>query len=208
MDKQVTGDNLLNVIEEICAAYDYGFSVKLTNGVFVFDLYKGVNRSWEQMENKHIVFSANYDNLITSDYESDHAEICNIALVAGEGEGSERKTTTTHHGTEPQGLGRRELYVDARDLSTNNGEIADDVYTAQLVQRGIESLAERVELILFESEIESKAQYQYKRDYLLHDIVQIQANNGIEAQVRIVEIIETQDESGYSLRPTFEVVGV
>jgi hypothetical protein len=208
MEKQVTGVNLLTVIEELCAAYDYGFSVKLIDGSFVFDLTKGENRSWEQSENPHVVFSANFDNLITSDYGTDKTELRNIALVAGEGEGTERKTNVVHVGAVPSGLSRRELYVDARDLSTNNGEISNDIYMNQLRQRGLEGLAAAVELVLFESEIQPTGQFEYKRDYDLHDIVQIQSNNGVEAQVRIVEVIETQDGSGYSLRPVFEVVEV
>jgi hypothetical protein len=208
MEKQVTGDNLLTVIEEICAAYDYGFSVELVEGQFIFDLTIGTDRSWGQDELNYVVFSANFDNLITSDYGTDKTELRNVALVAGEGEGVERKTNTVHVGSVPSGLSRRELYVDARDLSTNNGEISNDVYMNQLRQRGLEGLAAAVELVLFESEIQPVGQFEYKRDYALHDIVQIQSNGGVEAKVRIVEIIETQDEGGYSLRPVFEVMEV
>lgn len=207
MEKQVTGDNLLQVVEEICTAYDYGYKIKLVDNKFMFDVYKSTDRSYEQTTNKYIVFSPKFDNLINSDYASDNTEFCNIALVAGEGEGLARKTTDYYKDTEPTGLYRYEMYVDARDLSTNEGEITDAVYIQQLKQRGNEGLSEVVKQILFESEVQINQLYQYKRDYYLGDIVQIETVRGLTAAVKIIEIIETQDASGYSLRPTFEVVG-
>lgn len=47
-------------------------------------------------------------------YDLDTTEYCNTAIVAGAGEGSERKIQYVN--PENSGLNRRELYVDARDL--------------------------------------------------------------------------------------------
>jgi hypothetical protein len=59
---------------------------------FVFDLYYGVDHSYEQSANPYIVFSDEYDNLLSSQYEEDYREIATDVLVAGEGEGIDRKT--------------------------------------------------------------------------------------------------------------------
>ena len=43
----------------------------------------------------------------------------------------------------------------------------------------------------------------YGVDYFLGDIVQIENEYGIQASAQITEIIETENESGYSIIPTF-----
>ena len=48
--------------------------------------------------------------------------------------------------------------------------------------------------------------YIYKKDYNLGDIVSIINEYGISIKARICEILENQDENGYSMEPTFENV--
>ena len=46
--------------------------------------------------------------------------------------------------------------------------------------------------------------YKYKEDYNLGDIVNIVNEFGISINARITEIIESQDDNGYTIEPTFE----
>ena len=46
--------------------------------------------------------------------------------------------------------------------------------------------------------------YNYKEDYNLGDIVNIVNEYGISINVRISEVIENQDDNGYTMEPTFE----
>lgn len=201
MSMQVTGDNLLEVITKICKTYGYGFSVKLMYDTFVFDVYKGVDRSLSQDTTPHVEFSPDFDNVITSEYTKDESLFKNVALIAGEGEGTDRKTAVTGSAS---GLNRRELYVDARDISTNDGAIDDETYAALLKERGDEKLSEWVRTTEFSGQIEPSTNYTYKVDYFLGDIVQITNEYGISATCRITEVIECEDETGYSITPTFE----
>ena len=107
--EQVTYDNVGDKIEELCNQYGWGYKVTVSNGNFVFSLFKGEDKS------KYVTFSQNYDNISTTDYSKDDSNIKNIALIAGEGEGIARKTTTIGNGV---GINRHELYVDARDVSS------------------------------------------------------------------------------------------
>lgn len=202
IQKQVTGDNLMDTIVNLCTTYGLGWRIKLENGNFKFELYQGVDRSYNQTINPHVVFSPTVDNLINSNYELDSTNYANVALVAGEGEGAARKRQTVGNAS---GLNRCEIYVEANDLSTNTEQpLTDAEYNSMLVERGTEKLAETIVTKKFEGDVETHNTYVYRRDWNIGDIVQIENEFGITATSRILEIIESEDESGYSVIPTFE----
>lgn len=201
IDKQITGDNLLTVISEICTAYGYGFKITMDEeGNLVFDLYKGIDRSYNQSENPYVIFSNDFDNLINTEYSYDEQTYKNVALIGGEGEGTERKYQSIG---ESEGFERYELFVDAKDISSNNGEIAGTEYNKLLIERGNEKLAEKSYKESYTGEVENTKTYLYKKDYDLGDIVQVENEYGMTASPRILEIIESQNENGYRVVPTY-----
>lgn len=201
IDKQVTGDNLLTAVIEICKLYDYGFKITMNDeGYLVFDLYRGENRSYSQDINSYVVFSDEYDNIINTDYEYDESSFKNTALIGGEGEGTDRKYQSIGNS---EGMERYEMFVDAKDISSNNGEINLNEYNKLLIERGEEKLAENKEIEKYSGEVETTLTYKYKEDYELGDTVQIVDKYGIEAAPRILEIIESENENGYRVVPTF-----
>ncbi len=122
LDFQFTGATLYEAIKKICDVYSVGFKVTLnSSNQFVFELYAGINRSYDQDTLPYVVFSPDFENLINSNYLESRMNQKNVGLVAGEGEGSERKTYTVGT-TTSSGLGRRELFVDARDISSNKSD--------------------------------------------------------------------------------------
>lgn len=198
---QFTGTNLMEAITQVCTEFNLGFRIVLENGGFIFSCYKG--------QEVDVIFSPEFDNLINSDYVYDLTKYRNIGLIAGEGEGTARKKAAVWNtSSEPTGLERRELYIDARDLSTNNGEISESEYNAKLNQRGKEKLNEYGVTKSFENEIESTMTYSYKVDYNLGDIVTLTNDYGITTKPRIVEIIESWSDRGYKVIPTFEEMEV
>lgn len=201
IDKQVTGDNLLTVIKETCVNYGYGFKIHIDEGGnLVFDLYKGKDRSYNQIENPYVTFSNDYGNLVNTEYSYDKSNYKNVALIGGEGEGTERKYRTVG---DAQGLDRYELFVDAKDISSNNGEIELAEYNKLLDERGYEELEEQQIIEEFTGEVEATRMYRYKEHYDLGDIVQVENEYEISASPRILEVIESQNENGYRVVPTF-----
>lgn len=100
MQAQYTGANLLDKISEICQTYGLGFKVVLNDqNQFVFSLIEGVDHSYGQSENPYVIFSDEYDNLLSSQYVEDYSDIATDVLVAGEGEGLDRKTLWVTAGT-------------------------------------------------------------------------------------------------------------
>lgn len=200
VDIQVTGGEVSAFLKEVCTAYGIGWDVFIENRKFVFDLYKGADRSYNQMENPYVIFSPEYDNLLESDYVYAKERYKNVALVAGEGEGSGRAKTAVG---EASGLDRYEMFVDARDVSSNNGEIAPEQYALLLSERGQEKLSGFMETVNFEGQIETQAGFFLNRDYFLGDIVEVVNEYGIETAPRIIEIIDCDDSTGRTVIPTF-----
>lgn len=205
---QYTGTNLLEAVQEICKAYGLGFRAVVDNYALVtpiIELLDGSDHSEGQTLNSPVVFSAEYENLLSSSYVLDTTNYKNVALVAGEGEGLARKRVS--YGS-ASGMTRRELYVDARDMSTNEGEITEDEYTAQLAARGAEAIGEHTVTEAFDGEIDTSNTFVLDEDYTVGDIVTVENEYGIRKNVRVASVMECWDDQGYSAIPTYENVEV
>lgn len=203
IEKQVTGDKLLTTISEICKSYNYGFKMTILNNKLTFNLYKGTDRSYKQSNNPYVVFSENFDNLAETEYQNSKQNYSNVALVGGEGEGTDRKYTTAGN-VNATGLNRYEMFVDAKDISSNSGEITTTEYNNLLKERGKEKLAEVEPEESFEGLIDTYNTYIYKKDYFVGDIVQVENAIGLKAAPRITEAIESFNENGYKIVPKFD----
>ncbi len=208
---QFTGDVLYDAIKSLCDVFSIGFKIEVNDqGEFVFRLWSGADRSYDQEINPYVIFSPEFDNLLNSNYLESKKLFKNVALIAGEGEGSERKTQTV--GT-AVGLERRELFVDARDISskaTNDQgesiEIPIEEYDEQLKQRGEDKLAETRIETAFDAQVDAYSGFKYNKDFFLGDVVQIENEYGVSAQARITEVVRSNDRTGRSMVPTFTII--
>lgn len=203
MKAQYTGKNLLTVISTICETYGLGFKVILNDqNQFEFQLYEGTDHTYDQTENPWVIFSDTYETLMSSEYEENYQNIVSAVLVAGEGEGLDRKTAWVTDGA--SGLNRREIYDDSRSIRSNDGEISDAEYTKLLQEAGKESLSQ------FTSAFTGQVYFnniRYKTDVNVGDLCVIEvAKWGMYLNARLVEVIESVSESGeYNIMPTFGV---
>ena len=206
---QYTGDNLYEVVCKLCESVSVGFKITLNNdNQFVFKLYSGTDRSYDQEINPYVVFSPSFENIIDSNYYESKAGYKNVGLVAGEGEASARRTAVVGESTSKE-LSRRELYVDARDISstTSNGDsISTSAYDDLLRQRGDERLNENKIIQAFDGQVESTQMYRYGEHYFMGDITQLENEYGMESKVRVTEFIRSVDKDGIDSYPTFEVI--
>ena len=207
VEAQYTGDNLYDVISKVCEEKSIGFKVSLNESKqFVFELYAGADRSYEQTNYPYVVFSPNFDNIINSNYLESKENLKNVALVGGEGEGTARKYLAIGN---TSGLDRRELFVDARDISSEGEDgqtLTTEQYNELLKQRGNEYLADYTDLVSFEGAVETNIMYKYGVDFFDGDIVQIANEYGHEAKVRILEVVISENEEGNSVYPTFKTI--
>lgn len=214
VSKQFTGDNLYDAIVELCDMRNIGFKITLDDqNRFVFELYDGIDRTYDSDEDgkvgstPYVVFSPKFDNVISSNYLESITTLKNVTLVAGEDEGLVRRTNVVGE-TNSSGLDRRELYTDARDIQseTENGPLPANDYMALLAERGNEKLAENKKTTAFDGQLETTGNFVYGEDFFIGDIVQFVNEYGLEAKVRVIEFIRSQDLTGYNTYPTFEVL--
>lgn len=199
---QYTGKNLGECISDLCQQYGLGWNVRFdpdTKMMYLY-LYQGVDRTSGQESVPPVVFSNQNENLIRSSYLFDASNYRNVAKVAGEGEGINRRTIEI--GTS-SGLQRHEEYVDARDITSNDGQIGNSDYERMLRERGEEKLAELRSVERFDGEVDTHHTYQFGTDYGMGDIVEVVNAYGVSASTRIIEMIQCVDESGIYAIPTF-----
>lgn len=204
LSMQFTGDNLLTAISKIAEEVGIGFKVLLnSSNQFVFQLFNGTDRSYDQNTNPHVVFSTEYDNLLSSIYEENQSVIVTDVLVAGEGEGALRKKIWAFNQTN-SGLMRFEKFDDARNLSTNEGEISLSDYYNQLKEQGLAEISNYT--TAFQGEVDF-TNVKFNQDLFIGDICSIEEKSlGLYINTRLVEVIESIGESGkYIAIPTFGI---
>ena len=203
MKGQYTGKNLLDTISNICESYGVGFKVTLnSSNQFVFQMFEGEDRTYDQNINPWVIFSDQYDNLLSSEYQENYKDIATAVLVAGEGQGLERKTAWVTTGA--TGLSRHEVYKDQRQIQSNDGEITEEEYTELLEEAGQEGLT------TYTSAFTGNVYFgniHWKEDVNIGDLCVIENTRwGIYTNSRLVEVIESVSESGqYSIVPTFGI---
>lgn len=203
MKAQYTGNNLLDTISAICETYGLGFKVTLnSSNQFVFQMYEGVDHTYDQNANPYVIFSDEYDNLISSDYEENYQDITTAVLVAGEGEGLDRITAWVTNGA--TGINRCEMYDDQRNIQSNAGDVSTAEYQELLQEAGKELLTTYTAAFTGEAYMNN---VQYKTDVNVGDLVVIENKKwGIYLNTRLVEVIESVAETGeYTIMPTFGV---
>lgn len=234
---QKTGDTVLTSVQNISTANNLGFEIYFNPrnvNPFKFVMLEGKDRTIGNKDgNKPVVFSRDFENIISGSYEYNDDSFRNIALVAGEttdGSNNENAARTflvvDQAGSENvSSFYRKELYVDARDLQSEYSEEAttkddegnditetvqkkmtEQEYNATLSNRGFEKMGETLVEESYESQIRTDARtiYQFGKDYTYGDYVTvIDKSLGIMLNVQITEMQIVYDANGYDYIPTF-----
>lgn len=195
-EQEYQGEYLFEVVQALCKDKGIGFKVTLNEqNQFVFELYAGVDRSYDQTENPYVTFSPKYDNLINSNYYESSKDYKNAILVTGS-QGSDNKYSSSIGDT--TGIERRETYLDTSiDQDISNP-------TSYLTQKGNEELNKVKEKQVFDGEIDTQQMYIFNEDYYMGDIVQLENEYGQSGKARLEEMVYTQDDANGETRvPTF-----
>lgn len=208
-DTQVSYKNLLEYVREICATFHYGLQAIMEtehSRQISIDIYAGVDRSYRQTALPPVVFSQEYENLLGFSHIYDSSPTVNVALVGGEGEGYQR--TVVRVGS-TSGIGRCEVFVDAKDISSTV-ENNDGTTTSYTPAQYAEMLRERGRLNMappsesFDAAVDLNRSYKYREDFDVGDIVTIHnLRTGAYVNVRLMSVLEVEDANGYTLTPTF-----
>lgn len=210
---EYNGDEVYEVIVEICESKEIGFKITLNEkNEFVFKLYNGIDRSYSQTKNPYVVFSPNFDNIVDSNYLNDITEYKNVTIVSGEYQregSSDRIPQTVIVGNGSSGLKRREIFTDARGVSPtddNGNTISLTTFNNLLKEEGNKTLKENKMVNLFDGEVDATRMYQYGIDFFMGDVCQLEQEYIAESRVRVIEFIYSNDKTGIKKYPTFEVL--
>lgn len=206
-EAQFLGEDLYEAITTILEVFDIGFKVVMNNNEdgFVFKLYKGKDRSYNQLELPYVIFSPKFENLINSNFKSDYTNYKTTTLVVGEGEDDDERKITV--GDTVTGYDRREVYTDAKDINLVNDNVTrtEAEYTKLLQERGEEALKNAKPDSSFDGSAEVNRVFVYGKDFYLGDVVQVADSYGNDAKSRVIEVVTSQDTSGLTVYPNFKI---
>lgn len=100
---QKTGGTLLEALEELGAAFGVAFGVRFNPAVPQMEFWTrwGQGRSISQTTNEPVFYSTELDDVLSSEYSYNAQDWRNVALVAGEGEGTDRVMVTVESDIAP-----------------------------------------------------------------------------------------------------------
>lgn len=138
------GYELLDFITDVCKANDLGFKITYDEqelDYFVFEVYYGENRSYDQEKHPWVVFSPNYENLLDSNYYESIRNFRTFAIVAGDAD-NEYGQEIIRVNARPEliELDRREMFVDASDIDLPSDDVDEDAIRSSFA--GIEGVTE------------------------------------------------------------------
>jgi Siphovirus ReqiPepy6 Gp37-like protein len=193
----VTASGRLQTVAELLETISFsngiGYLVyfDLPTKKFVFEVIVGVDRSVGNGVNTPVLFSPDFDNIERLYFKNSKLGVKNYAIVGGQGDGKDRMFEEVGTAT---GFDRRETFVDARDLETEDG----------LIDRGNERLAEYAEELIMEFDHTQIGPFVYEVDFNLGDIVTVVYPGIVEMNTRIIRVDENYTHE-YGWRYKFTV---
>lgn len=175
---QKTGGNLLDEVSALCQDNSLNFQLRFDpdSAGFVFEVFAVTDRSINQQAVIPVTLASSLDDVLSSSYRSSTENWKNFAYIAGEGTGSDRRYATLETVDHARSYQRRELFVDARDVQSEDGDttVSPAEYDGMLVQRGSEKLTKFKRVQEFEATIRNNPRsYVYGVDYFLGDTVTV-----------------------------------
>lgn len=117
-------------------------------------------------------------------------------------------TVVTVGGVEYYRISNANLATLATNSPTDETDVTltELIYHSYLLNAGVTALAGKGETETFSGSIIPDVTFIYRMDYFLGDIVHVENEFGISADARIVEVVESVDDNGYSVEPKFEYI--
>lgn len=210
------GKNLGKMIEALARRDNFGYRIMFNsnNTGLEFSIFYGIDRSVEQSENPHVIFSKEYDNLISNTYVNSDVGMVNTVYGACKlPAGIEPCTPPTYSiGTDNAGLSRYETYIETEAVTYDETvTISSGVTITKTYLDYYKTLANMKAncenaVVLMQENFEGEVSFEsgYKTLYDLGDVVTVFNREwGISTSQRITEILETYDNEKNTVTPTF-----
>lgn len=212
-DKQVTGGYVWDEMQGSLETDSFGIDFypvlstptgehKTNIASWVLDISPGNDRRKGNAEgNIPVVFSQQLSNIERTDYDRNVKNHRNVAYVAGEGEDENRKWYEIDINQDIEqktntGWGRKELWIDARDIQgkdEDGTDLTETEYEALITQRANEKAADNTVQETYEAtKTEGDTRYQYGVDFFKGDWVTVEDRNlNIVVDAQITKVTHT-----------------
>ena len=190
-----------NVYEYLLKLSEYsGVGIRIVpnvdSKVYMFEAYKGKDRTAEQTENEQYTFSDDNYNLEQGKLVISKKTSVNYVLVGGTGEDTSRIITTVDEGK--KGFDLYEVFCDQKSLSNN--DLSSSEYLDKLKAVGEGKLSTGT----FNLEVTALNIGDYKNKWDLGDIVNLRKDKWhIYTTYRIIEVEEIIEDGKKTIYPTF-----
>jgi len=207
-DVQYKGDNLYEVITNLCSDYGFGWDVlyNFATGKMQLGLKSRTDKSWGQDRNTPLLFSPKFDNLKSSNYIESSVNEKTAGLIIGEGDEYNVMYNAIDVDSTLIGLDRKEMTISASDISRKDdsgNEYGNNSYLQMLYSRGSAELKENKYTKVYEGTVNTILGYEYLKDYNIGDICEIVNEYGIESKVLIDEIVLSVNANEINIIPSF-----
>lgn len=212
---QTSFGNLLTYTDGMLQEFGLGSYVSLDWATknLLYNVIEGADRSASNMQgNNPIVFSQEFDNLLSTDYRYETEAEKTTALIGGAGEGTERYFVMI--GNNNSGMSRREIMVNAsgqqrkyKDEEDVEHVYTDEEYSELLKAYGANEMEKYQSEQTFKGDVDiSYSDLVYGVDYWVGDIITIHDTQlSLYMDTRIITVTEVQDSNGYKLSITYGV---
>lgn len=198
IDFQVTYKNVYDYLKKLSEYSNIGIRVvpNVDSKVYMFEVWKGIDRTSEQNENEEYSFSDDNFNIEQGKLVMSEKTKASYILVGGEGEDSARVLVTVDDGK--TGFDRYEIFSDQKGIRKES--LSDSAYKEKLKTVGEGLLSDGT----FQLEVNALVQQDYKEKWNLGDIVNIKKEKwGVYTTYRIIEVEETIEDGKKTIYPTF-----
>lgn len=206
-EQQTSFGNLLEITDDMLHEYNYGSYMTLNESTLKLQYIVFAGEDRTKGTSNPLIFSQEYDNLLSNDYTEYNTNEKNVALCGGAGEGVERKYILLNDDGK-SGIDRRELFVDGSSNSETyeNEQGQSETYPVGEYLAMLKTTA-RQELLQYKAAQEVNAELdvttsglEFESDYNVGDLITIIDNVlNLEIKSRIIEVNEVQDGGGYSV---------
>jgi ReqiPepy6 Gp37-like protein len=206
---------LYDAIQPIAETHKLGMKVFLSRSdafgyELTFTVYKGVDRTSDQLENNLVQFSPALDSMTNIKELRSLSEYKTVAYVFPPSWATSAAGVAYAPGTDATttGFDRRVIIDRASDITSDQVDpVVPGVTLASLLtQRAKDLLANNNFTKVVDGEVVPQSQYKYGTDYKLGDIVELKGQDNTVQKAQITEFIRSKDATGERAYPTVSVI--
>lgn len=212
VEAQLAIDSVYNIITPILQTNYMGFKIVKEGQKLACRVFKGTDRSSAQEVHPVVMFSDNYDNVISSSFYTSVKGFVNVVQVIGDDEVHDQVSVwadgndVDEEGTKPTGLDRFEGVLQEIVERDNDTPSLNDAQVLAIVDtKGREYLTDHKAVDVFDGDFDIQGPFEYGVDFFMGDIVECYME-GRYTTARVIEIVKSFSDDGITSYVTFDFV--